>query len=433
MAYYDEAGDAMQVGRAAAYLAMVASNFRGDNAGALQIAQPHWDALRGVRGAEPVLLQLSRAIALARQNLNEIDFDILVARCALADSLGDRASFAHALGSLAIPMLATSPLLAEMLCRDALEFAIETQVSRLVANSRSTLASMLVGKNIAESMAMYKEAREEGRRSGLDQLNQMVFDLNIASRGVTMGGWADVEHFLSASYPQSFLTEVGLPWIDALYTDVSGNPRRIPSISPEARDATDDPSLISYALMTEMYEARDRGELAYAARLGLDATIRMVEVVGLNDDMIFVWPDAMDTALLAGDDEALRELFAVVDDMPPGRVQVGHRAFRERIAALVAVRDGASEEVDAHFLAAIGNFEEWGSTLHAARARAEFAAWLDAQGRGAEASVHRQAALAVLTDLGARGWLSRLGLGGGDVPTADLSPAEVSAGLGGVT
>ncbi len=433
MEYYESAGDAIEQGHAAAYLAMSTSHLRGDNTTGLQMAQPHWDALRHVRGAERVLLLLGRAIGVARQNMNDIDYEVLLARASIADAVGDREAFAHALGSLAVPMLATSPLLAELLCRDALDFAVESQVPRIAANSRSTLANMLVAKDIAESMTMFKQCREEGRRSGTDALNLMVYDLNVATRGVALGSWADAEHFLTAAYPQSFIGDVALAWVDAMYADATDRPRRFTDPSPEARDA-DDPTLVAYALATEMYEARDRGELATAARLGLDATTHMVGVVGLLDDMIFIWPDAMDAALQAGDDDALQQLFAIVDEVPPGRVQAGHRAFRERIAALVAVRDGAADEVEPHFHAAIRNFEEWGSTLHAARARAEYAAWLDTLGRGDEAAVARQAALAVLTELDARGWLRRLGLdGAASSATAQAEVPQVSAGLGGVT
>jgi hypothetical protein len=238
---------------------------------------------------------------------------------------------------------------------------------------------------------------------------QATLTLNLALLGWEQGEWDRCEELLDAVPLDSPLAAFFVPWLDGALADARTRPRRHASIPDDAR-ATDDKSLMAYLALADMFDAKARGDLRAAATRGIAAVDFLFGIAGLADDQIHAWPSAVECAFAAGDADAITGLLAVVDNEPPGALGRGYRAHRARFAALLAVRDGVDSDVEQPFREAISKFEEWGSPVYAAKARAELAAWLDETGRADEAARLRQEALVVLQAVGANGWLAELGL-----------------------
>jgi len=414
---YTASGDAIRAAGAAAVLAMTTGFLRADNAGSLKIAVPHWESLRNTPGAETVLLQLARAIGAARVNLNDYPIDIVLARAEIADSIGDRAAVGHALGALSTLLMPKSPTLGEILSRAQLDIGRREQLPRVTGYAIANLSNVLAPSDLTESADLLDEALEAERRSGGEAYNFTVFIMNQVTRSIPLGRLDRADELMTDA-PETSNTLVLRPWLDAYLSEVTGKPRRFHTV-PDELQTTDDAALRSYAAVTDMYNARVRGDLHAAAQFAVDAVERLFMNVGFSDDMVFIWPLAVETALSAGDDSALATLLAVVDNAQPGLVGVGFRAHRARFAGLIAMRDGNTTDVEPELRTAISAFEDWGSPAYAAKARGELGNWLVAEGRADEGEPLRRTAVDALEAAGARGWLVELGLADArsDVPT----------------
>ena len=198
------------------------------------------------------------------------------------------------------------------------------------------------------------------------------------------------------------------PCIDAMLSDATGRPRRHPTPQPSERDS-DDASLVPYSLLTDAMEARARGDLRAAATLSADAFEGIFDFVGLFDDSVHMWPVAVEAALDAGDVGALRRVMAPIDEAPQGLLGMAWKAHRLRFAGLMAIADGAHDQVERNLRGSIAAFDEWGSPVYRAKAQADLAVWLDGQGRHDDAAPLKQASLELLQSIGANGWLAALG------------------------
>jgi hypothetical protein len=361
-----------------------------------------------VRGAEPALLNLARAIGGARLALHEDNADMAIARVALAESLGDRAALADALNATGLMYSATMPAYAEMHLRAARDIAREEQRPILQHKILMNLALLVVLNDLSAGRAMLAEAAAERRRIGGSSPNEPHEIANRATIDVAMGEWQEAEALLDTRVEAAPLTYMRC-YLDALLARACARPRKFAAL-PEGLRSTDDEALLSVVAGVDMFDAWSRGDVQLAAAKAVECARRQADVSGLTDDLIHLWPSAMECALASGDATALERTLAVIDDQPPGFLGVGFRAHRARFAALLAIKDGADKSVEASLRSAIGGFEDWGSWIWAAKARAELAGWLDRQGRAAEAAPLRLHAVEVLQRVGAAGWLAELGL-----------------------
>jgi tetratricopeptide (TPR) repeat protein len=407
MAYFESADDPINLGSAAAALATTLMIVRNDSARAIEVALPHWDALQGVRGAEPVLARLARAIVGARTNRNEDSTDVVVALIALGERMGDTAVIAEALNHLASIHLQKSPVYAGILLRGAIETARSIHLAAQAGRGLLHLALLTAQTDLSESDALLAQAEEETRQGAGGQYFATMVVLNRCGVDVMRGAWDRAEQAIGSLSDSPIFAAAARRFVDATLAHGRGRPCRL-SLSDEVRSIDDD-SVLSMVAGGDMFEARARGDIGAAAAKGLEAVRHQVRVNGLYDDAIHMWPGAMEAALVAGEQAALDELLKIVDDAR-GLAGLGFRMHRARFLGLIAIRDGRTDDAEQSLREAIAGLEKWGSPPYAAKARAELAGWLDQQGRADEAAVLRQAALEVLLPLRADGWLTELGL-----------------------
>ncbi len=113
------------------------------------------------------------------------------------------------------------------------------------------------------------------------------------------------------------------------------------------------------------------------------------------------------------DETAVREVVRAVDDAK-GLVPRGLVAHRQRVAGLLARREGRLEEAESQLRAAMSGFEVWGARPFLARTQAELAQCLRLLGRDDEAASLSERAREWLRAARAEGWLQEL----------DMQPAD---------
>jgi class 3 adenylate cyclase len=404
---FTAAGDPIGAGGAAAAVAQCLTDLRGDSAGALDVANPHWEALQDVTDARPTLLLLGRSMARAKSRLNLDGVDVAVDVIRIAEALGDRPALADAFMSLALAYIGRSPALTRMLTRAGVDIAREEQRPNLVARGLGNLAVLTTDHDLIACQALHDEALDAIHKAGSDVVQLSNNSLNLTIVSILRGELSRAEALLDST-PDFLDAQLIRPVLDAMVADLTGRPRRHHSVPPESRES-DDEAIQGYLACGDLLEARRRGDLRTACAKGEEAVDLMLRVTGLTDDTILIWPYAVAAALEAGDEAALARVLAPVDDAPPGLVGLGFKAHRLRFAALTAVAAGDAARVEQNLRGSITAFEQWGSSSYRARAQAELANWLDEQGRSQDAAPLKQAALAFFESIGANGWLAELG------------------------
>jgi hypothetical protein len=360
-----------------------------------------------VPGAEEVLLALARPIANSQLNLGVDPSDMILARLRIAESIGDRQTIADSLIGLATAQSSVRPTLADILFRSGIEIAREEQRPRMASIGLANLAMVAVAHDLGDCVDLLEQAREATAKGGSDPYAVTLNGLNVAWALFSTGDWQAAEQLLD-DIPDVVHAPLMRPCIDAMLSDATGRPRRHPMLPPGERDS-DDLTLVPYSLLTDAMEARARGDLRAAATSSVAAFERMFDFVGLFDDTVYMWPVAVEAALDAGDVDALRRAIAPIDDAPQGLLGMAWKAHRLRFAGLMAIADGAHDQVEASLRAAIAAFEEWGSPVYRAKAQADLAVWLEGQARHDDAAPLKQASLELLQSIGANGWLAELG------------------------
>jgi len=117
----------------------------------------------------------------------------------------------------------------------------------------------------------------------------------------------------------------------------------------------------------------------------------------------------VDAAFELSDTAAVEELVQAIERIPRGKVSQYLVAHAMRIRARLAAGRGDTDQVEAGFKGAAGLFREMAAPFHMAVAMLELSEWLEAQGRGVEASPMVEEAREIFERLDARPWLERLG------------------------
>jgi tetratricopeptide (TPR) repeat protein len=412
---FDEHGDTVGAGRAAAAHA-TALQYLGDNAQAMSVAEPRWQALLGRDDATTALMALSRVITSIGTRLGVDTRDVLESRIRLAERIGDAGELADAITGLG---LSYGPSGASWLGRILLEAAADLARA---THQPAALARALLTLTVSTKTSDLDKAIEVGREAvsvatGAGALVWIEFsELNLLLALWDRGGWTEaatyLDRCLSADDDSTSVAEsavVVLAAMSGLMNDARGLPSSLPwpSGSPPVSDDGSDLAWLSFA---EAIQARHRGDLASAVRLAVQATERMYALSGTWDDCTHMWPATVEMALEHGDDAAVTGLIDLIDGESNGPVSKGMRIHRKRIAGLLAIRDGEpSEIVESVLREAIAEYEEWGAMPYRARTQAELGAWLVTEGRGPEAAALLDSARATFVELGATSWLERLG------------------------
>jgi len=209
-----------------------------------------------------------------------------------------------------------------------------------LARSFLNLADVLAVTDPQASADAARTAAEYGRRHG-DREMVAVAVANLAGAMLIMGEWDQADAALAN------VAEEGLddhPYIaayrafmSAMRGDAVGAAARLPLVASlrESEDQQDQATID----LVEAWTFAARAEPAEALRLTRDIVAR-VDGLGVGAEAVrWAWPLGVRMAHEIGDDDAVRDLIAVVDAFPRGHVPPVVRAERDLAVARLAARN----------------------------------------------------------------------------------------------
>jgi class 3 adenylate cyclase/tetratricopeptide (TPR) repeat protein len=405
---FDELGDPVAAGQAAAVHASALMYGSGENAQALVVAEPRWEMLRDRDDAPLAQLALAKLITAARGRLSIDTRDIDETRIKLAEKIGAHGELADAFTSLSVRYGING---VNSLARVLLEAAADLARTN---HQPIALARCLLNLTVVQSLRDLDKAVEVGREAVAVAHGTGVSvwisycEVNLLLALWDRGSWTEAEELL-ADTPTG-QDNVNLLLSAALVGSMNSARGRSWSLpwTADDRPTSDDPSDLAWLTFVEALHAQSLGERESALRLAVEATEKMHALSGTWDDFTHMWPTAVEMALELDDEPVRDHLLALVDGASNVQVPLCVQIHRKRIEGLIAIKAAEPERVEAPLRAAISEFRAWGSVPYRARTEAELGLWLAEQGRVDEAAPLLDSARAGYTALGASVWLERL-------------------------
>ncbi|HET7351490.1 MAG TPA: adenylate/guanylate cyclase domain-containing protein [Marmoricola sp.] len=414
---FDTLGDPVRAGSAAAAhgSALMSS---GDNAGAAQVVEPRWDSLLEVPGADRALLELGRILHSASSRFGVDRRDVLERRIQIAERAGETEQLAEALTALSTNYsVMGASITARAVMATAADLARTHHYPVALARCLSNLTVEYELDDLALALDTGREGVEVAARAGVAMWRDYT-EANLLLALTAAGEWDEVSRMLERG-PAGMASQVVTAGVDGWISVVRGHPFAVPwgGSPPES----DDPSDTAWIAFAEGQQARaeSRGEDSLG-RLKV-AVDTMVQLSGLSDDFVHMWPVAVDAAIAAGAREHLDHLLDVFDTSSARhKVPLSLRAHRTRFAALLR-RDEDPEAASADLADALAAFTEWGSRPYVARTQVELGALLRSTG-SVEGEALLESGLATLHELGAGSWITEL-IGDHAVASGTTGPA----------
>ena len=409
MTVFDDLGDEVQAGCAAAAQADAWMQ-AGDNAAAIAVAAPRWQALQGRRDADAALPRL--ATVLTRAHLRLSDYDAMGAYAErallLAEGANDHEALATALLRIGTRYMSIgAPVAAKLTYEAAAEVAREHDLLDPLANSLVNLASLLNSRDLPGAINYAREAEEVARRSG----SQEYIDLAMVNHFFALWCAGDITAttaLLEAALDTATTPSVRAPLLafEVWLADATGQP--VPSRSEDHIDSTDDDFALVWQESADVARAYASGDPAHAGAIAADSFPRLLSYYGLDDDFCVLWPPLVLAALAANDLELASRLLEPVEEARPGQRSPAVAAQWHRLRGLVAARGGDPEFAETEMRAGITALEAFGAHGYRAQAQEELARWLADQHRPDDAAPLIDAARETYTEINATGWLARL-------------------------
>ncbi len=411
----DAMGDPIAAAMAAAAQAAVLST-TGDNAGALSVAEPRWEALWAdpPEGADGALLALASVVSTALGSIGaeQRNREVCDRRVQLAEKIGDREELASALRTLGVSYSLTSGAAetARVLMSAAADIAREHHYPRVLAGCLLNLTVDAYNEDLAKAVEVGREAVDVAERAGVAVWSDYA-EANLALALLAAGRWEDLEAFLHRVETDRPSSSIVRPIVSASargFLAVVRGERFDDPWGPDGPPATDGPSDNAWLAFVSAATEQSRGREDLALRHAVEAARTAFEQSGMWDDFVHIWPVAMDLALHCEDLGSARDLLGLVDQgAMRRRVPLGVRAHRDLFTALLA-EEPEADSVEHLLRAAVDAYTRWGSPHHRARAVGELGLWLRRHERGEEGDALLEEAREALAQLGAVAWLGRL-------------------------
>ena len=398
----DATGDPLSAGVAVSAQARALVQ-RGEAVAAIALAEPRWRALAGVTGAEPAYLLLARGLNAAYSIQGEYRIDILTEGIAVAEGLGDSEQLAVMLSGLSTFFAVKGAShTSTLLLQAAADLGRAQDLPGSLSHTLTNLTVVEMYQSLEKALDLGRESVQVADRSGIAS-NRAFALYNLALVLLTAGHWDELDAVLDGV---DVTTGLGSPLVGAVRTSAR-LVRGLPSPAGSTREdpGGEDLAERSWSLLAAGLDQVAAHQPAAALKHLTESVRAMVEIGGLADDLLHVWPVAADTALQVGDDATLDWLLELVDDQAGhGHVLLAVRAHRQRVRGLLARErePGAAEQLMRESLAL---FNEWGNALWSARVEGELGTWLASSGQADHGQELMDSGHERLVQLGAHGWL----------------------------
>ncbi|MGH3497315.1 MAG: adenylate/guanylate cyclase domain-containing protein [Nocardioidaceae bacterium] len=404
--FFDQVGNDVDAGLAACAHAEALCLGSGDNAGAVAIAQPRWEALIGRADAVPVLLALNSTLTQAKLRVSEDIRELVEERMRLADLVEDMEALTDCFNTLGVHYIKVGvPSLSRILIQSAADMARAHHYTVPLARSLSNLSSDRLGDDLVASETLGREAVSAATASGVTVwISYASVNLALALFGV--GGWDEALDVMAAAAPfsasdnKSALASIRISIAQARGEDLDAG------WDEEGDAVSDDPVVQAWRDHADAQRLRGDGHPREALAKAMSTVEKAHQLFGTWDDFWHFFPTAASLALDRSDDSAVTRLLELTSSNV-SRVLVGVQGHRAWLRARYGEGDGP-EATEARYREALAKYETWGSPVYIARAAADFGLWLAGQGRAAEAEDRLGEVRATFTRFGAVAWLEQI-------------------------
>ena len=401
---YDELGDPVQAATAAGIIGEALISL-GDNARAVELVQPRWEALQGATGTESAMLTVIKTLIAARSKIGADVRDLEARRVQLAELVGDPEEVAEAMMGLSVSFsFRGARQTGLVLMNAAADIARAEHLPGPLAHCLNNLTVEYAMEDLPRALSTAREGVEQAGRAGraiwLDY-TRANFMLVLLSSGL----WEELEHQLGQPHSDAVISQAVEAGTGGLLAVALGRPYA-PPWAPGPPPETDDPADAAWIAVALAVQERTAGRTDAALRLAVDAVDALYGQSIVSDDFLHAWPLAFDLALGEGSSEAVSHLLGRVEDAARQmRIPLGVAAHRDRGEALTLRHEDPERAADL-LRGAVAGFTTWGSPQWRARAEGELGLLLRDLGQVDEGASLLRGAVAVLTELGALGWLT---------------------------
>ena len=406
---FDERGDVVQAGHAAAAHARVLIAL-GENAEAIAVAEPRWQVLDRLAGAEPALLSLAGWLSSANQRRGDWAAQARYTErmLMLAEALDDQAALAlaHIYMSARLSALGAAAT-AQGLLRTAVAIARAHDLAGPLAIALINLGALLNPRDLPAALENTQQAVDAARRSGVQDHVDLAI-LNYSLELWTAGRLDEAQDVLQEAWSGNsrIALEAG-NILEGWLADARGDP--VPERVAAEEITTDDESRLAWITGEDVTRALAFGDTAMAARLAGESMAHLSAAFSLDDDFYALWPRLVLAALAADDVDLAQRLLDPVTTELPARVPAGVAAQLHRLRGLLgAARGDDPQLVETELRAGIAALAAFGAVGFRGQAQEELARWLVGQHQSDEAAPLIEAARTTYVEIGARGWLARL-------------------------
>ena len=291
--------------------------------------------------------------------------------------------------------------------REAVRLAGQAGDNVLLGRALLNLSDAVTGTDPAAGAEAARAAAAHSRRAGArDHLAFAV--ANLAQALLMTGDWDGAEAELAQVADADGLVGIEFlacyrAWAAALRGDAPAA-RAVLAGLGDLR-ASEDPQDQAFIAVAEAFAAAGRQPAAALrhARAALDHA----GALGISAEYLrWAWPLAARTAHDLADTATTRELLALLDAFPPGRLAPMQRAERDLARARLAARDG-KPDADAALAAAITGLRQHSTPYHLAHGLLDHAAHLAALGDDQAAAAAIGEAAGIAARLGCQPLLDR--------------------------
>ena len=259
-AAYDAHGDRVAAGRACAAHANALSRM-GENAQALMIAEPRWEALREEKDAAPVQLALARAVDTAGSVLLRDTREVREARIKLAEILGDSAELSDTFNSLALHYSGIGAFsLSRVLLQAAADLARNSHQPKFLAR---VLANLIVDHRVDDldkAAEVGREAMAVARASGVS-IWESFSELNLLLVEFDRGDWRVIDESLDRGESRAEPTWLAIAVAVSGQVGIARGDAGAASWSLDGVPSSDDMSDIAWLQFAEGVQTWLRGDL----------------------------------------------------------------------------------------------------------------------------------------------------------------------------
>jgi class 3 adenylate cyclase/tetratricopeptide (TPR) repeat protein len=398
---FDELGNDVAAGVAAATQARSLMGATVDAEAASSIAEPRWAVLKGRPDAAEAQLALSRVLITTRRDLGGDWRELMEDRLRLAEEVGAEEAVADTYLALALYYSGIGiSSLSRTLTQAGADLAREQHRPVVLARALVNLASESLTEDLRASIEKGREALTVAMGVGHSMMISFA-RVNLVLALLQRGAWGELDERLADEDAEEANTATFLA-AQAAVASACGRSWELPWTTA-TRPRSSDVGLRAWQIHCEARAARQAGQSREAVALGLEAVEAAHSAAGLSDDFPYLWADAAGTAVRLGDGASFEQLTSLVRQTQ-GRVPLSLRAHLDRAEALWAWRQGEDDRVEPGLRAAIDTFEEWGSRTFGALAEADLGVWLTEHGRGGAAEPLLASARSFFAEVGAHVW-----------------------------